>query len=303
MNVNEFRCHVKEERAKTVKSPLEIINRAFEELGYSSKSTDFFRENASDILVKTRKKAWEDFLLEEKHFTSLILKDLVALENYEGQRAGDAIVEFVEKYPEHIYQLCLSNTQSRRSRAGKEFEFLIEFILRGAGVRCSSQGKIGKDLFEKQNLSKSVDLVVPSVLEYEIKKRDTILISAKTTLRERWQEVPEEMGRTGAREIFLATLDTTITKEVIRSLNTSNIQIVTTKSIKDSFYSKETSVISFEELIKICSDIQSQWDAYPYTEENTNLIIQTLKEAEQSYSASEFLSEKIKEQLKDWETF
>ena len=42
-----------------------------------------------------------------------------------------------------------------------------------------------------------------------------MLISAKTTLRERWQEIPEEMGRTGAREMFLVTLDDTISKEVI----------------------------------------------------------------------------------------
>lgn len=63
-----------------------------------------------------------------------------------------------------------------------------------------------------------------------------MLISAKTTLRERWQEVPEEMGRTGAREMFLVTLNDTISKEVIENLNDNNIQIVVTQTIKEERY-------------------------------------------------------------------
>ena len=60
------------------------------------------------------------------------------------------------------------------------------------------------------------------------------MISAKTTLRERWQEVPEEMGRTGAREMFLATLDTTISSDVLNTLYEANIQVTTTKKIKET---------------------------------------------------------------------
>ena len=80
----------------------------------------------------------------------------------------------------------------------------------GAGIPLDSQGNIGKQEFVNKGLGKLVDLVSPGVLEYIVNKRNTVLISAKTTLRERWQEVPEEMGRTGAREMFLATLDTSI---------------------------------------------------------------------------------------------
>lgn len=60
-----------------------------------------------------------------------------------------------------------------------------------------------------------VDTVSPGVTEFEINKRDAVLISAKTTLRERWQEVPEEMGSTGAREMFLATLGEKVSDNVL----------------------------------------------------------------------------------------
>ena len=137
-----------------------------------------------------------------------MLKELVDDEYIKTLTPIEAITWFVEEFPEHIYALTLSNTQSRRSRAGKEFESTIELILIGAGIPLDSQGNIGKQEFVNKGLGKLVDLVSPGVLEYIVNKRNTVLISAKTTLRERWQEVPEEMGRTGAREMFLATLDT-----------------------------------------------------------------------------------------------
>ncbi|MBR5495540.1 MAG: hypothetical protein IKV71_07950, partial [Psychrobacter sp.] len=73
-------------------------------------------------------------------------------------------------------------------------------------------------------------------MEFEANKRNTVLISAKTTLRERWQEVPEEMGRTGAKEMFLATLDDTISNEVLNTLYEANINITTTKANKNEIY-------------------------------------------------------------------
>jgi hypothetical protein len=55
-----------------------------------------------------------------------------------------------------------------------------------------------------------------------------MLISAKTTLRERWQEVPEEVNRTGIREMYLATLDDSFSEETINILYEANVVVVTT---------------------------------------------------------------------------
>ncbi|MDC4182994.1 type II restriction endonuclease [Mycoplasma bradburyae] len=111
-------------------------------------------------------------------------------------------ISFYSWITEHIYILTLSNTQSRRSRAGNEFEAIIELIFMGPEIPMDSQRNIGKNIFIEKELGKLVDIVSPGVIEYMINKRNTILISAKTTLRERWQEVPEEMMRTVLEKCF-----------------------------------------------------------------------------------------------------
>lgn len=62
-------------------------------------------------------------------------------------------------------------------------------VLIGAGIPLDSQGNIGKQEFLKKVLGKMVDVVSRGVIEYIINKRNAVLISAKTTLRERWQKV------------------------------------------------------------------------------------------------------------------
>ena len=64
----------------------------------------------------------------------------------------------------YIYQLCLSNTQSRRSRAGKVFEGIIYFLYEHYNYQYESQAKIGKKTFSRLGLGKVVDSVLPSTL-------------------------------------------------------------------------------------------------------------------------------------------
>ena len=107
----------------------------------------------------------------------------------------------------------------------------------------------------------------PGSTEYTVNKRDTVLISAKTTLRERWQEVPEEMARTGAREMFLVTLDESISQDVIETLNDNNIQLVTTKSIKEIYYPNNHSVITLEKLLLILKETADKWDNFTFPQD------------------------------------
>lgn len=208
ISLDEYKNLVKEKRKEGFKQPYDLVYDNFITLGYDKVPKEFFLSNASEVVEKLRNSCWSEFQPLEKDFTSKMLKELVDDEYIKTLTPIEAITWFVEEFPEHIYALTLSNTQSRRSRAGKEFESIIELILIGAGIPLDSQGNIGKQEFVNKGLGKLVDLVSPGVLEYIVNKRNTVLISAKTTLRERWQEVPEEMGRTGAREMFLATLDT-----------------------------------------------------------------------------------------------
>ncbi|HEN1040728.1 TPA: hypothetical protein U3S56_000486 [Streptococcus agalactiae] len=247
--------------------PYDFIYRQFEKGGFTKKSINYFFDNASEIIDFLRTESWKEFQLKEHLFTSEMLSSLYSESDIEKMSSSEAIAWFVENFPMHIYNLNLSNTQSRRSRAGKEFEAIIELILIGADIPMDSQGNIGKKFFVNKGLGKLVDIVSPGSVEYVLNKRDTVLISAKTTLRERWQEVPEEMGRTGAREMFLVTLDDTISKEVIENLNDANIQVVTTKTLKEKKYATHHCVISFETLLIILRETANKWTGFKYSDE------------------------------------
>lgn len=174
---------VKEERARTFGSAYDFVYTIFEELEFHNKDKKYFFNNASEIVEALRNASWSTFLPLEKAFTSKMLQQLVNPEEIKDKTGLEAVTWFVETFPDEIYSLTLSNTQSRRSRAGKEFEAIIELILIGAEIPLDSQGNIGKKVFVDKGLGKLVDIVSPGAIEYNINKRNTVLISAKTTLR------------------------------------------------------------------------------------------------------------------------
>lgn len=160
-----------------------------------------------------------------------------------------------------------------------------------------SQGNIGKDYFVEKGLGKLVDTVSPGVTEFEINKRNAVLISAKTTLRERWQEVPEEMGRTGAREMFLATLDEKVSDNVLNTLYEANIQLTTTAGNKEKNFKNNSRVLSFEELIKICLDNASKWENFEYSVNQANQAIELLNKQVDKHSNHNIVKESFEKRL------
>ena len=264
---DEYKAIVKDKRTAYFASPFELAYENFVKLGFHQRGEEYFVENASDVMDSLRKACWESFVPIERQFTSEMLCKLVDVTQVSGMGPKEAIVWFAENYPEHIYDLSLSNTQSRRSRAGKEFEAIIELILIGAGIPLDSQGNIGKEYFVSRNLGKMVDIVSPGAIEYMADKNEVALISAKTTLRERWQEVPEEISRTGAKEMYLITLDEKVSNEVLDTLYDSNVRLTTTKGIKEKYYSDNVRVLDLERLLTICQNHAAMWEHYNYSEE------------------------------------
>src|SRR5699024_7484518 len=250
MEIEKFKRFVKIERPKKMLSAFELTYLSFTELGYNQKDKQFFIDNASQIVKEMRNESWRQFLKDESNFSKFIYRELVHESDLSNLNKEDAIIQFLEEYEQHVYALSLSNTQSRRSRAGNEFEHIIEFILMGIGISLDTQGSVGSGVFETSHLAKLVDCVVPGATEYKIDKRNTSLISAKTTLRERWQEVGDEMSRTQAREMYLATLDNSITDNVTEIIGKNNIILVTLKEYKNELYKYSPNVISFETMIE-----------------------------------------------------
>lgn len=136
---------------------------------------------------------------------------------------------------EYIQALSTSNTNARRSRAGKTFESLFAMALDAFGIPYQDQNSLGTKFYKANNLGKKVDFIVPSSLQYEEQRNKCAIISTKTTLRERWQQVVEELQRSNVPHIYLATLDQDITSNVLQIMKNYNITLVALKEIKAKF--------------------------------------------------------------------
>ena len=68
----------------------------------------------------------------------------------------------------------------------------------------------------------------------------------KTSLRERWQEVAEEIKRTNVPSIYLLTADQDIANNKADEISQHNINLVVYKSVKQSLR-EYRNLISFED--------------------------------------------------------
>ncbi|MCV5090293.1 type II restriction endonuclease, partial [Escherichia coli] len=103
-----------------------------------------------------------------------------------------------------------------------------------------------------------------------------MLISAKTTLRERWQEVPEEVNRTGIREMYLATLDDSFSEETINILYEANVVVVTTIENKNFKYKNNNRVLTFEDMLQSAMELSRKWNNVSYTDSEKEEIQQSI---------------------------
>ncbi len=136
-----------------------------------------------------------------------------------------------------LNKFMLSISQSRKSRAGKAFEFAIESLLSKLSYRFSSQVK-GSGI--------TTDFVLPSREHYNNKPLDSIILTAKRTLRERWKQVILEANNWVS--LFLVTIDENVSQDKNKQAELNIIYIVVPKSLKASKepYINSYNVLSFE---------------------------------------------------------
>ncbi len=135
----------------------------------------------------------------------------------------------------------LSAGQQRKARAGVSFEHHIERMLLDGKVPFGKQVII--------QARKRPDFILPSLAHLtkrqKIKSRGLIL-SAKTTLRERWKQVEREMH---GRELFLGTVDENIAANAIEEMASMGINLVVPEHLKKSNeteYGRHKNVLSFK---------------------------------------------------------
>ncbi len=92
------------------------------------------------------------------------------------------------------------------------------------------------------------DFVLPNKNLYSNRSADALVLAAKTTLRERWKQVPMEQRNC---TVFLATMDEKVTVSAVREMANLQIALVVPEAFKARGavveYAKEGNVFTFKE--------------------------------------------------------
>mgnify|MGYP001251763604 CR=1 FL=1 len=183
-------------------------------------------------------------LVEELH--DQIYRDYLTAQRDIGQRVISLQYSTGAPSFDQLDSFFLSVAQSRKSRAGKAFEIILEELL---------GGRLGYPLDAQVSVDGArPDFVMPSSGHFAQNPLDCMLLTAKRTLRERWRQVVTEANVTYS--YFLATLDNKVTKSQLDQAAKHKIYLVTTKNIigQVRHYDKAGNVISFEEFITLHLD-------------------------------------------------
>jgi hypothetical protein len=149
---------------------------------------------------------------------------------------GDPVGNLVRAFSE-LDSIFLSAAQTRKSRAGLSFEHHVARLFKDGRIRHEAQAVFG---------GRRPDFVLPDVKELNI-KGDAVIVSLKTTLRERWKQLALEKPF-GA--IFLATVDDRVSGEAITEMNKNSITLIVPESLKkakESAYAGYDNVITFRQ--------------------------------------------------------
>jgi hypothetical protein len=149
---------------------------------------------------------------------------------------ADPVANLVRGFPE-LDSIFLSAAQTRKSRAGLSFEHHVERLFNDGRVRYEAQAFFG---------GRRPDFVLPDVKELNA-KGDAVIVSLKTTLRERWKQLALEKP---FGTIFLATVDDRVSGEAIDEMGRNAISLVVPESLKkakETAYDDYPNVITFRQ--------------------------------------------------------
>ena len=229
------------------------------------------KKQVSDFICKMREKCWDlyirdeiqfhkkiiAYLIKERQLPSSILKELinkdflctsaeVSDKKVVFEKLSGLVGDFAGRIMPYFYSLSLSTTNSRRSRAGQTFEAIVTYIMMVYKYPFEDQSALGSDFYRKNGLGKIVDGVLPGAKEYEQNRAKCQIITMKTTLRERWQEVVEELSRTNIPHMYLLTLDDHLSENLLTTMQHQNITVVGYRWIKEHLQSFEN-MVSFDD--------------------------------------------------------
>lgn len=254
---------IKKYRNKFIKTPEQYLKQLKDKKIVDIKG---IKKDVSNGIELLREGCWQLYLEDEAVFNknfiahlvqarelpNSLLKEYIKKSDIKGSKNFDddlcsLIGNYTGSIMPYLYALDLSTTNSRRSRSGKTFEAIIKFLIKDVyGYPFDDQSTVAEGFFQEQGIGKIVDGIIPGKDSYLNNRAKTLIITMKTSLRERWQEVAEEMRRTNIPQIYLLTVDKSLTASKLKTMAHQNICVVNYDSVKEQ-YKSHSNVISFTE--------------------------------------------------------
>lgn len=152
------------------------------------------------------------------------------------------IVQRVVRHFLPLYKVMLDASQQRKTRVGAGFEAHIRRMLQAGQIPHAEQAVVS---------TRRPDFVLPNKSLYISKSADAMVLAAKTTLRERWKQVPMEQRNC---TVFLATMDEKVTLSAVREMANLQITLVVPEAFKAAGtvieYAKESNVLTFKQFFR-----------------------------------------------------
>jgi hypothetical protein len=154
----------------------------------------------------------------------------------------EQIVQRVVRQFIPLYQVMLNASQQRKTRVGSGFESHIRRMLEEGNIPFAEQAVVS---------TRRPDFVLPTKDLYVQNSSDALVLAAKTTLRERWKQVPMEKRNC---TVFLATMDEKVTQSAVKEMANLQITLVVPEAFKASGtvidYAKESNVLTFKQFFR-----------------------------------------------------
>lgn len=223
-----------------------LAQKKYQEIHKNADFNPFYMTAPGDTIRDiSRGLEYEIFKQFEIRRRSMELVQLILGNDPEAVSIPQVLMNIVAEFP-RIDGILLSAAQTRKSRAGASFELHIERLLKDGNIPHKVQVVV--------EAKKRPDFVLPSYAAYVDPSRDrngALVLSAKTTLRERWKQVQGEIRNC---DLFLATVDENIAENSIRDMAQQGIVLVVPESLKKSdttVYESQSNVISFKEFFEL----------------------------------------------------
>ena len=156
-------------------------------------------------------------------------------------RDPDTVASVVRGFPA-LDAIFLSASQQRKTRAGRSFEHHLARMMADGSVSFEEQAVLG---------GRRPDFVLPSARVLGLRDSrpfvDALILSAKTTLRERWKQITHERFNCA---IFVATVDDRVSRAALDDMRSLGLTLVVPESLKKSretMYPEHPAAISFRD--------------------------------------------------------